>query len=441
MNAKLNGLTLGVSAIALLVALSGLGYTVTQASQMDVGVQRELVDSTETILERMDTLERQNTELRQVLATSETRLQEVKSEYAASEDRLRRVESEYAGSEDRLRQVESVYASPTGGMAAMTDRIAKLEESSAENGRAIFRFGRTLTATRQTLEETGVLPKSDALDEGEVEQEEEEEEPKLEDYLRVELNPINGLPGPHIIIEGANLHIRSGSGGTDDLGGLLYGLGNVVIGYNEQDQILRARSGSHNLVIGSGHGFSSYGGLIAGFGNEVNAPNSSVSGGTGNAANGWASSISGGEGNLATGDSSSVAGGIENRAVAKNASVTGGSGNEANGLAASISGGQRNRVTGDFSSVTGGADNQAVATNASVTGGTDNVASGLASSVTGGQRNLAIGESSSVTGGAENQTLADSSVISGGLNGRIDQNGIVDVGPGLDWMASGLQSH
>lgn len=377
MKAKLSVLALGVSAVALVVASWGLGSTITQARRMDPGVQSGLLRSTEVIEVRIDKLERQNVELREALAAART----------------------------RLRNVESVYASSEVGMAGVTDRLVKLEESSAETGRAMFRFGSRLMATRQSLGLTDAEAEGEAEEAGE-EEEEPEEEPKLEDYLRVEMDPINGLPGPHIIIEGANLHVRSGSGGTDDLGGPLFGLGNLVIGYNEYDQTqLRARTGSHNLVLGSGHGYSSFGGLVAGFANEVNAPNSSVSGGTGNVANGWASSISGGQGNRATAESSSVAGGSDNQADAKYASV---------------SGGQANRATAESSSVAGGSENQADAQYASVTGGTGNRASGWASSVAGGQRNHASGDSSSVTGGADNLADIESGSVSGGKNGTLD---------------------
>ena len=120
MNSKLNGLALGVSAVALLVASFGLRSTITQARQMDPTVQVDLLRSTEVIRVRVDDLERHNAELRVALATAQTRLE----------------------------KVESVYASSEVGMAAVTDRIAKLEESSAETGRAMFRFGSTLMATR-----------------------------------------------------------------------------------------------------------------------------------------------------------------------------------------------------------------------------------------------------------------------------------------------------
>jgi hypothetical protein len=59
--------------------------------------------------------------------------------------------------------------------------------------------------------------------------------------VRLVEGEINGVAGPHLIIEGANLHLRSGSGATDDtpdgtIGNVStppVGLGNLIIGYNE----------------------------------------------------------------------------------------------------------------------------------------------------------------------------------------------------------------
>ena len=53
-------------------------------------------------------------------------------------------------------------------------------------------------------------------------------------YITVDPNPINGVNGPHLIFTGVNVHIRSGSGVTDD-GGNPSGLGNLILGYNEVD--------------------------------------------------------------------------------------------------------------------------------------------------------------------------------------------------------------
>ncbi|MCW5198701.1 hypothetical protein VU06_03010 [Desulfobulbus sp. F3] len=85
----------------------------------------------------------------------------------------------------------------------------------------------------------------------------------------------------NIYLTGANLHIRSGSGSTY---GALNGLGNLIIGYNEnysptEDMPVAARTGSHHLVVGPYHSYSSYGGLVAGYRNTISGISSSVSGG------------------------------------------------------------------------------------------------------------------------------------------------------------------
>lgn len=82
--------------------------------------------------------------------------------------------------------------------------------------------------------------------------------------------------GNDVIIEGANLHVRSGSGSTD---GPINGLGNLVVGYNELRGSNDVRSGSHNVIVGSRNNYSSYGGFVAGFENAVSAAFANVVGG------------------------------------------------------------------------------------------------------------------------------------------------------------------
>ena len=128
----------------------------------------------------------------------------------------------------------------------------------------------------------------------------------LNPYLSVEADEINGLSGPHVILSGVNLHLQSGSGVTDDgdddsTGFVPLGLGNLVVGYNEDEPTfspssVNDRRGSHNLVMGSGHRFSSYGGLVGGLNNAISAPFASISGGRLNAAAHPYSSVSGGSG-------------------------------------------------------------------------------------------------------------------------------------------------
>jgi uncharacterized coiled-coil protein SlyX len=58
----------------------------------------------------------------------------------------------------------------------------------------------------------------------------------LAPFVSVDANSENGVAGPNIKFTGANIHILSGSGATDDNlshGGSLTGLGNLIIGYDE----------------------------------------------------------------------------------------------------------------------------------------------------------------------------------------------------------------
>ena len=117
--------------------------------------------------------------------------------------------------------------------------------------------------------------------------------------------------GDDVIFEGCNVHVRDGSGDTD---GATNGRGNLVVGYNEDFGLGTGRNGSHNLVVGPGHSYASYGGLVAGEENSVLAPGASVCGGRSNTASGDNSTVTGGFLNVAGGQEASVSGGIDNRA-------------------------------------------------------------------------------------------------------------------------------
>jgi len=227
----------------------------------------------------------------------------------------------------------------------------------------------------------------------------------LFNYVRVDENEINGLAGPHVIFEGANVHIRSGAGATNDNplaeeGVTLSGLGNLIVGYNEDDPYFTfTRTGSHNLVVGPYHSYESHGGFVTGFFNTVTGENASVSGGTYNQASGYYSSVSGGAKNIASGNNSSVSGGFDNEASGGASSISGGSANKAMGVSSSAGGGYFNKAQGRHSSVSGGSFNEASGDYSSVSGGYSNKASGYWSSVSGGAGNEASGNASSVSGG------------------------------------------
>jgi hypothetical protein len=73
-----------------------------------------------------------------------------------------------------------------------------------------------------------------------------------------------------IFITGANLHIVNGLGSTDcfddegnEIANCPNGLGNLIVGYNEPrppETTPNIRTGSHNVVVGTLHNFSSFGG-------------------------------------------------------------------------------------------------------------------------------------------------------------------------------------
>jgi hypothetical protein len=96
-----------------------------------------------------------------------------------------------------------------------------------------------------------------------------------------------------VVITGANLRIVNGLGSTDNPNGL----GNLIVGYNEphnNPDSPDVRTGSHNVVVGQGHNFSRFGGVVVGQFNEISGDWSAVSGGLKNTASGSNSAVSGG---------------------------------------------------------------------------------------------------------------------------------------------------
>jgi hypothetical protein len=175
---------------------------------------------------------------------------------------------------------------------------------------------------------------------------------------------------PEVVITGANLRLVNGLRATATANGL----GNLVVGYNESREGANERAGSHNVVVGQGHNYSSFGGLVVGRQNEISGAFAAVSGGFDNTASGASASVSGGIFNRASGASASVSGGFDNTASANATSVCGGQGNTASGESAAVSGGQGNTAS---------------SANAAIGGGEANTASGFASVVGGGRHHMA----------------------------------------------------
>jgi len=189
---------------------------------------------------------------------------------------------------------------------------------------------------------------------------------------------------PTALFDGVNVQIVSGSGSTN---GPVNGKGNLFVGYNEVTipslpmcslgefdneadctanggtWAFSHKSGSHNVVVGRGHNYSRYGGLVVGRRNSITGIYSSVSGGIQNTASNLISSVSGGSGNTASGQFSSVSGGQNNTASFSQSSISGGRFNNSTGLGSSVSGGGFNTASGFDSSVSGGVGRSASGNN------------------------------------------------------------------------------
>lgn len=258
-------------------------------------------------------------------------------------------------------------------------------------------------------------------------------------YVSVIDGELNGMAGPHFIIEGANVHVRSGAGSTSegcsgqDFGCLnRTGLGNLIIGYNESREpwidtvangeyvaqqtngaynstatlcaaepafrdtdglpLCDRREGSHGLIIGRWNNNMGYANFVAGLANDVGGHFVAVIGGQQNSATANYSVVSGGLLNRAYGFGSSVSGGYYN--------MTGLGIDSGLGRFASVSGGTFNIGEGERSSVSGGAGNLAAGGTSSISGGEYNRALNFSSAISGGSNNSAFGERSSITGGA-----------------------------------------
>lgn len=166
---------------------------------------------------------------------------------------------------------------------------------------------------------------------------------------------------PTVRFTGVNVQLVDGSGDTT---GVTNGRGNLIIGYNEDAGEDELRGGSHNIVVGTEHTYTSYAGVVFGSDNNLKGGYSSITGGRNNTVNGPVASVVGGRDNTVTGFYGSVLGGSGNTASGNRSVVTGGEGNVASETHSSVTGGAFNTASGERSTVSGGVSR-------SVSGGAD----------------------------------------------------------------------
>ena len=158
-----------------------------------------------------------------------------------------------------------------------------------------------------------------------------------------------------VIIQGCDFIVR-GNGGSTHPTTAQTGKGNLIVGHNEGTGL---KTGLNNIIVGSGHTYTSTGGAVFGRENTISAASATVTGGYGNTASGESASVSGGKDNTASRSAASVSGGNLNIASGFYSSVSGGWENIASNGAASVSGGFNNTANGYIASVSGGKDNTA----------------------------------------------------------------------------------
>ncbi len=186
--------------------------------------------------------------------------------------------------------------------------------------------------------------------------------------------------GDTLTLSGMNVQLVNGEGSTSAMNGL----GNLIVGYNQQAEPAAARTGSHYLIVGDRNEWTSYGGIVAGLLNTSSGPYATVTGGRDNTASRSYAAVSGGQSGTASGFGAAVSGGF---------------GNIASGSQSMVGGGELNEATGRYATVSGGEQNRAQAEAASVSGGFLNAASGHWSAIAGGYLNVTDGVLTAVAGG------------------------------------------
>jgi hypothetical protein len=259
-------------------------------------------------------------------------------------------------------------------MDSMLERLEALERQSRTVARRLHLWRGLACALIVLGLLTWALPSVTAQEARKKKKDLEQRVAALEDLLKHFTRVDN-----EVFITGANLHIVNGLDTTETTNGL----GNLIVGYNELREenpppgcspgegpfCTDTRTGSHNVVVGMRHNFSSFGGLVVGHLNDISAAFASISGGCSSTASGKFSSVSGGCFHTASGHASSVSGGGGNIASGNYSSVSGGFWNTASGGAASVSGGESNEAEGSHSSVSGGRINSADSSWSSISGG------------------------------------------------------------------------
>ena len=163
----------------------------------------------------------------------------------------------------------------------------------------------------------------------------------------LERTQIHGQPA--LVLTGANFHVRSGAGATDASPN---GRGNLVVGYDEGRSSGTARkTGSHNLIVGKGHSYTSHAGVVFGLNQPCDRAVAALGGQFNRGERGSDAWWSRGAGTRPPGSMSACSAGSQRASGADHASVLGRDDNQASGCHAVGVRRRENAASGHYSSV------------------------------------------------------------------------------------------
>ena len=194
--------------------------------------------------------------------------------WAGMEARLNRLEADLARSQAEL---DALCDTPAASTRAICNRITAVEARAADTASEVDAINPSVDLLAARLEATQTL-----------------------------LAPVSyDARKGSWTLTGVNLQVRNGTGSTAGDGD---GTGNIVVGWNEagEDDV---RTGSHNVIVGTGHSWEGHSGLATG---------------TDHLLAGVGAATLGGEGNTVTADDGVVIGGQDNTVAALLGVVVGG---------------------------------------------------------------------------------------------------------------------
>jgi hypothetical protein len=315
--------------------------------------------STENLAARIDDLSAQ-------LASVQDELAIVKRNCAAIP-----TQGEFSALKQRMENAEGAISTMTTDQASIAARTAVLETSLTTSIADLTTAQDDLASTAASLETTvSELNAAQAMTTAKVASLEQSAaaDQAAVDYAK-DLSTVLQHEGSEVYFRTVNVNIRAHWQCQTHYTGELQGLGNLIVGCNEQPPGGPVdRTGEHNLVVGAGHTYDGSGGVVFGDSNASHGRGTTILGGSNNTAWSMYTSVAGGSTNTAGKSDcqncmlySVVNGGLENVASGVDAAVSGGFRNVASGGGAVVSGGKDNIASGDAATVSGGASQTAYA--------------------------------------------------------------------------------